>query len=331
MSRNIREEMLAKTADMTPAAKRVVDDAPSDNKTTKPAVPTTAPGMGAALTAAQLRIRELEESGAWGKLKVAEISPNPWQPRRRFDQKKLEELATSIRAAGQMQPIVVRRAGSRYQLVAGERRWRAHQMLGLEEIKAVVMDVSDADMAALALAENMGRDDLSDYEIALAVQRAEREFPTKTELAEKVGVSRQELYRLLSFDALPDFVKKGLDLNPRLLSSVFAERVVATLKKHGDKGDAALANLWPQVVSGELAQFRLPELIALNAKDSPKASASRTIEKLFSGKTQAGSITSDEKGYVVKIKPGVMSDAQWSEFKDYIGKMFQIGADTDQS
>src|SRR5258707_2721627 len=164
---NIRDQMLAKTANLRSTAERTPDASRRANRT------ETAPGMAGALAAAQLRVQELESTGTTSQLPLAEIVPNPWQPRRVFNEAKLSELAESIREVGLMQPIVVRRVESAYQIVAGERRWRAHKILGVEHIKTVVIECSDQDMIVLALVENMDRDDLTDYEVAISLRRSE--------------------------------------------------------------------------------------------------------------------------------------------------------------
>ncbi|KOR10070.1 ParB/RepB/Spo0J family partition protein, partial [Burkholderia cenocepacia] len=157
---NLRERMMSKTAGL-----RAAKDIELAAQPEKPATPRTAPGMAGALATAQARILELERSTSSHELPVAEIVPNPWQPRRIFNEAKLTELAESIRESGLIEPIVVRKAAVGYQIVAGERRWRAHKMIGKDAIKAVVADVSDGDMAVLALVENVVRDGLTDYEI----------------------------------------------------------------------------------------------------------------------------------------------------------------------
>ena len=142
---NIRDQMLAKTASLRSTAERTPDASRRASRT------ETAPGMAGALAAAQLRVQELESTGTTSQVSVTEVVPNPWQPRRVFNEAKLAELAESIREVGLLQPIVVRRVESGYQIVAGERRWRAHKLVGIEHIKAVVIECSDQDMAVMAL------------------------------------------------------------------------------------------------------------------------------------------------------------------------------------
>lgn len=125
----------------------------------------------------------------------AVIDPNPEQPRRQFDQEALEELAASIRVHGVLQPVIVRRSGrDRYQLVTGERRLRASVLAGRETIPALVREFSDADIAEIALVENLQRTDLNPLEEAAALQRLLTEFGlTQDELARRLGKSRPGL------------------------------------------------------------------------------------------------------------------------------------------
>ncbi len=270
MSNNIREQLMAKTANLpTPA------DFKGETKKEKTSRgPQTMPGLTSALSVAQMRIQELEAKGIETQLAVGTIVPNPWQPRRQFNEAKLSELARSIAEAGLLQAVTVRRFGEGYQLVAGERRWRAHKLLNKETVRAVVIECTDQDMAALALMENVTRDDLSDYEIAIAVRRTESEFSTRTRLAEVMGVTRNELYKFLAFDELPDFVKLDLDLNPSLLGANSAQEIANCLKKTGDDGVNALRELWPMVVSGDLLMSKVAAAINTQVtKGSPAANA----------------------------------------------------------
>jgi ParB family chromosome partitioning protein len=148
-------------------------------------------------------------------LSVSQIAPHPDQPRRRFDEAALEELAASIAQRGVIQPVVVRPLpdGS-YQLVAGERRWRAAQKAQLHEIPALVRELSDRDVMALALIENLQREDLNPIEEARAYQRlAESESLTQAEIARMVDKSRSHVANLQRLLVLPepviDMVERG--------------------------------------------------------------------------------------------------------------------------
>jgi ParB family chromosome partitioning protein len=314
--------MMSKTADVR-AAKDITIEAQE-----KPSSPRTAPGMAGALAAAQQRIVELEKSGSPSELPVKDIVPNPWQPRQVFNEAKLGQLAESIREAGLVQPIVVRRAGSGYQIVAGERRWRAHRMIGKEVIKVVVIELSDEEMAMLALVENVAREDLSDYEVARSIRRAEKEFPNRKRMAEALGMSRSELYRFLAFGELPDFVIEDLDVQPRLIGSHAAEAVVSVLRDKNSRAFEIARSLWRKVVSGELDQTKLARAlkVAIEGDGSEVASVSdRSIEKIFSGKNQAGSITKDAVGFTVKIKAGMLSHEKEHRIRTLIAELFSNG------
>jgi ParB family chromosome partitioning protein len=286
--------------------------------------PKTGPGMAAALAAANVRIQELETRGAQSVLPVSEIVPNPWQPRRVFSEAKLSELAESIRESGLLQPIVVRRVESGYQIVAGERRWRAHKLVGLEEIKSLVVDCTDQDMAVLALVENVSRDDLSDYEISVSIRRTEKEFPNRKRLAEALGMSRRGLYRFIAFSNLPAFMTADLDINPALIGGNAADAITTVLKKHGENGITAARELWPDVVSGGLDQSKFAPAIAafVGRRASGTSARERSIEKFFAGNTHAGSITKDVNSFTVKIKTGVLSDAQETRIRQVISELF---------
>lgn len=144
-------------------------------------------------------------------LELESIRPNQFQPRAQFSPEKLEELAASIAANGVIQPIVVRPAGEEYEIVAGERRWRAAQKAGLERIPAMVQDVSDAKMVELALVENIQRAELSPVEEALAYQvLVERFHLTQEQIAHRTGRSRSTVTNTLRLLQLPKAVQQAL-------------------------------------------------------------------------------------------------------------------------
>lgn len=137
------------------------------------------------------------------------IEPNTEQPRTRFTESNLDELAQSIRSNGIVQPIVVRRLGGRYQIVAGERRWRAAQRAGLHKIPAVVRDVSDDKLLELALIENIQRQELNAIEEAKAYKKLiETIGLTQEMLADRVGKNRTAITTYLRLLKLPDDIQK---------------------------------------------------------------------------------------------------------------------------
>jgi ParB family chromosome partitioning protein len=147
-------------------------------------------------------------TGGLAKLAIADIEPHPEQPRRHFDDAALDELAASIAQRGVIQPVIVRpMPDGRYQLVAGERRWRAAQRAQLHEIPAIIRELGEREVMALALIENLQREDLNPIEEARAYQRlAEQESLTQAEIARMVDKSRSHVANIQRLLALPDEV-----------------------------------------------------------------------------------------------------------------------------
>ena len=185
-----------------------------------------------------------EAEGELRTLATASIQPGRYQPRQRFDAEPLEELAASIRAQGLIQPVVVRAiARDRYELIAGERRWRAAQLAGLEEIPALVKTVADQAVVAMALIENIQREDLSPLEEAQALARLIEEFGlTHQQVADAVGRSRAGVSNLLRLLELPVAVKRLLDErrlemgHARALASLPAARATALAEQAAEQG-----------------------------------------------------------------------------------------------
>jgi len=151
-------------------------------------------------------------SASLNEIPVDQICRGRYQPRREMDSDTLEELANSIRAQGVMQPIVIRPVETGYEIIAGERRWRAAQMAGLNAIPAVIRDVPDEAAIAMALIENIQRENLNPVEEAIALQRLQQEFElSQQEVAEAVGKSRSAVANLLRLLNLSDEVKTFLE------------------------------------------------------------------------------------------------------------------------
>ena len=144
-------------------------------------------------------------------LPIDSISPNPQQPRKDFDDRALRDLSASLKQSGVLQPVVVRRLGDGYQLVVGERRWRAAKLAGLTRIPAVIREASDAQSLELALVENLLREDLNPMEEAEAYQRLLAEFAwTQEELAQRVARDRSSIANCLRLLKLPDVIQADL-------------------------------------------------------------------------------------------------------------------------
>lgn len=154
------------------------------------------------------------KDGQMKHLPVEFLHRGRYQPRRDMDPDSLEDLASSIRAQGIMQPIVVRplEGKDQFEIIAGERRWRAAQIAELDQVPVIVRDVSDDAAVAMALIENIQRENLNPVEEAFALQRLQQEFElTQQQVADAVGKSRSAVTNLLRLLALPDDVKKMLE------------------------------------------------------------------------------------------------------------------------
>ncbi len=151
-----------------------------------------------------------KERESFQNLKITLLQPGKYQPRTNMDQESLVSLAESIRTQGVMQPILVRQiSGGRYEIIAGERRWRASQIAGLLEIPALVREVADEAALAMSLIENIQREDLNPLEEALGIQRLIKEFGMTHETAGlAVGSSRSTVSNLLRLLSLPLVVQE---------------------------------------------------------------------------------------------------------------------------
>ncbi len=215
-----------------------------------------------------------EDFGAhYKEIPVSAITPNPRQPRRTFDEDALEELAESIRQVGLLQPVVVRAAGpGRYELIMGERRWRASQRAGLTEIGAIVKQTQDNDLLRDALIENMHRQQLDPLEEAAAYQQLLDDFgATHEELARKIGRSRPHISNTLRLLNLPPAVQKRVAAG--VLSAGHAR---ALLSLENTEAQERLAS---RIVAEGLSVRAVEEIVAVGTDDSPPRRPARTGAK----------------------------------------------------
>lgn len=167
-------------------------------------------GLGALLGTTTATSLEVAQSPAQ-ELPIESIVANPQQPRKSFDYNSLQDLSDSLKRTGLLQPVLVRRHGQQYQIVVGERRWRAAQMAGLTHIPAIVREATEAQSLELALVENLLREDLNPMEEAEAYQRLLTEFSwTQEELGERVGKDRSSIANFLRLLKLPDVIQADL-------------------------------------------------------------------------------------------------------------------------
>jgi ParB family chromosome partitioning protein len=271
------------------------------------------------------------------QIALEQIQPNPYQPRSLFPDLELQELAASIAEIGLIQPIAVRKLGENfYQIIAGERRFRAFKLLNKSEIPCVLFSASDADMAVMAIAENVSRQDLSDYEIAKSIRNVESFFPSKTSLAESLGFQREDMYRYFAYDALPEFVIEKLEANPRLLSRNAAADIKRVFNKitpeHYDFTLSVLKEAIALLETAEMDQTKIANFIAIKVKHfsvGEISNVSNQKEELFIKNKKIGYFSSSPKGVEVRISAGVLSHEKTEELKKILTDFLNISVATE--
>ena len=177
--------------------------------------------------------REAPAPSGLAEIPLSQISPNPYQPRKSFNEASIDELARSVREHGIVQPLVVTRAGDRYKLIAGERRFRAAQRAGLSSVPAVIKEIAqEGDALQIALIENIQREDLNPMEEAMAYHQLHEDFGlTQEEIAQRVGKERSTVANFLRLIKLPEAVKKLLASGQLSMGHARALLAVESAKK----------------------------------------------------------------------------------------------------
>lgn len=202
------------------------------------------------------------------ELKLSELRPNPYQPRKVFDAEKLQELENSIKEHGVFQPIIVKKSIKGYEIIAGERRYKASQLAGKETIPVIVRDFTDENMMEIALLENLQRENLNSIEEATAYQKLLASLKvTQEELANKLGKSRSHITNMLGLLELPEEVKNLIAEEKITMSHA---RVLSKMK---DKDE--IINLANKIVDENL-----------NVRAIEQASQNPTVEKKHKLKTK---------------------------------------------
>jgi len=209
----------------------------------------------------------------FAELPLSSITPNPRQPRQHFDEEALQELAESIKIVGLLQPVVVRRTGpDQYELIMGERRWRASQQAGLETIPAIIRDTSDDDLLRDALMENLHRQQLNPLEEAAAYQQLLEDFgATHEQLAARIGRSRPHITNTLRLLNLPPAVQRRVAAG--VLSAGHAR---ALLSLDSAEAQEALAQ---RIVAEGLSVRAVEEIIQMREIEEPSKTPRRQGRK----------------------------------------------------
>jgi ParB family chromosome partitioning protein len=234
---------------------------------------TSAGAFGAPADSGQETVLRQVAGAYFDEIAVDSIAPNPRQPRRTFDEDALEELAASITEVGLLQPVVVRRLrGDRYELVMGERRWRASQRAGLDYIPAIVRETHDNDMLRDALMENLHRQQLDPLEEAAAYQQLLDDFgATHEQLAQKVGRSRPHISNTLRLLNLPPAVQK------RVAAGVISAGHARALLSLDDP--QAQERLAQRIVAEGLSVRAVEEIVAVGDDGPVKATRRAAVNK----------------------------------------------------
>lgn len=236
------------------------------------------------------------------ELDIDRIQRGKYQPRQVFDQEALEELADSIRAQGIVQPIVVRPEGSHFELVAGERRWRAAQLAGLQKIPVVIRELDARSAAAIALIENIQREDLNPLEEAQAFLRLIEEFDlTHQQVADSVGRSRAAVSNLLRLLDLADPVKE--QVNKGLLNMGHARALLALIRHDQIEVAKLVVNRGLSVRETEMLVKKTLAVEAPTPGRSKPAAVDPDIRRLENS-------ISEKLGAGVKIKSGKKGSGQ---------------------
>jgi ParB family chromosome partitioning protein len=213
-------------------------------------------------------VTAIRSSSPIGTVPIAQIEPNPFQPRTHFSDEALSELAQSIKELGVIQPVTLRKVGyDRYQLISGERRFRASQLAGLTEVPAYVRIANDEAMLEMALVENIQREELDAIEVAISFQRLVDEVKlTQEQLSEKVGMDRTTVTNYLRLLRLPPEIQLGL--RQRTIGMGHARALISI----GDP--ARQVELYQQIVSSQLSVRQVEDLARSSAPKGKKGAKS---------------------------------------------------------
>src|SRR5947209_5255728 len=232
-------------------------------------------GLGRGLDALLSSMPGTDE--ATSDIPIDQIDVNPNQPRKLFDSNALSDLAASIRTSGVIQPIVVRRHGDSYQLIAGERRWRAARQAGLARIPAMVREATDAQSIELALVENLLREDLNPIEAAQAYQKLLAEFAwTQEELAQRIGKDRTSIANCLRLLRLPEEIQADLRSGRLTMGHARALLALPTVSEQLRLRDEILTHDWSVRTTED--SIRAKESLAEARGLAPRKGRRRSVE-----------------------------------------------------
>lgn len=269
---------------------------------------------------------------------IEDIETSPYQPRKMFIADEIQTLAESIAEIGLLQPITVRKLDQgKYELIAGERRLKAHQHLQRTHIEALIVDVADEDAALLTLAENLKRQDLTDYEIYIGLsQLPESISKNKQRLAKSLSLNREDMYKYLSYAKLPVAILDDLNLQPTLLGRTAATAFKKFLADNASSVEAehCLLKAWEKVKQKSLEQTKAvsyaQRLLQANSEKLVTTSLVRKIE--FAGRV-AGGIKLNHNQLKVSLNVSEIDEQDLEALEHLLKSILakQVSADEKQS
>lgn len=262
-------------------------------------------------------------------VQITDIQASPNQPRKLFNQQDIEDLAASIEEIGLLQPIAVRRINDKYELIAGERRLKAHQFLNKNTIEVIIINASDEEVALLTLAENLKREDLTDYEIYVGLTSLDEKLKkNKQKLAKSLGMNREDMYKYLSFEKLPGELIEDLEKQPSLLARTAATAVKKFLSDHEENHEyakAALFEAWSKLLNKEVEQTKLASLAEkiFKSRETKEVIQTSIVHKIEYGGKVAGNIKFDHNTLKVSLKIGQFDDQNLQELETLLKRMLK--------
>lgn len=320
----------SKTAVKT-AAKTAAKPASKTSAKTETPAPRRRQGLGASLAGSlvagmQEHQAAIDEAGdsqtmVWTArpIDLTSIDPNPYQPRIRFI--GIEELAQLIDEQGLQQPITVRPYGNRYQIVSGERRVRAHRHLGKTVILAHVKNITEEEMSALALAENLGREDLTDFELARSLLKHKSKFGSSVGTHAEFGLTKTVYYRLMAFENLPEAVNTLLEKKPELISGLTAENTVKVIKKRVEEGieldqvHKALISIVQKAITSNTPLKNLASTLEAKFNQSGLKITPQAIE---SNGVTMGQVKTTKTHFELKLKRTSFTEEQLKQIEEFV-------------
>ena len=272
-------------------------------------------------------IKELKEFRR--NVPIEDISRSPNQTRKIFEESELKELADSIEEVGLLQPITVRKLDNlKYELIAGERRLRAHQLLGKSVIEAIIVDANNEEASLLTLAENLKRQDLTDYEVFVGLSALDEKLKkNKQRLANSLGLNREDMYKYLAYEKLPQVILNDLELNPGLLGRTAATAFKKFLSDHIQElsaAEAALLQGWEKVKDKKLEQTKVTAYAEkLLSQDPEKLTTTSVVRKIeYDGKI-AGNIKLNQKQLKVSLNISHIDETSLSQLESLLKELIQ--------